>query len=216
VVNSTIADNAGVGIAAGIVAWNTIVAGNGTDLGGPLGGGGSNLVGGTPGFAGAGDYHLASGSPAIDTGDNTAVPASLLTDADGDPRILNAGSGTARVDIGWDEALGGWQGSGSDAGTDAGPSDAGSTEDAGPADAGSADAGSPDAGSPDAGPSDAGPDGGISVGGTGADAGSSTGGGSGCSSSPGGALAWLGAATWMCGRRRKQRAMAPGHARLNA
>ncbi|HMC68076.1 MAG TPA: right-handed parallel beta-helix repeat-containing protein, partial [Mycobacteriales bacterium] len=81
VVNSTIADNSGFGLGAGIVAFNSIVAGNGTDLDGPLGGGGNNLVGGTPGFVGGGDYHLAPGSPAIDRGDNSAVPASLTVDA---------------------------------------------------------------------------------------------------------------------------------------
>ncbi len=45
-----------------------------------------------------GDYHLQSGSPAIDAGDNTAVPSWLTIDFEGDLRIL----GTA-VDIGADE-----------------------------------------------------------------------------------------------------------------
>jgi parallel beta-helix repeat protein len=34
-----------------------------------------------------GDWHLGIGSPCIDTGDNAAVPPSVLTDLDGNPRI---------------------------------------------------------------------------------------------------------------------------------
>ena len=36
-----------------------------------------------------GDWHLGAGSPCIDTGDNTALPPSVLTDLDGNPRIVN-------------------------------------------------------------------------------------------------------------------------------
>jgi len=36
-----------------------------------------------------GDWHLGAGSPCIDAGDNTAVPPSVLTDLDGNPRIAN-------------------------------------------------------------------------------------------------------------------------------
>ncbi len=48
------------------------------------------------------DYHLQAGSPAIDAGDGSAagLPA---TDIDGEPRILDGGSGQAVVDIGSDE-----------------------------------------------------------------------------------------------------------------
>jgi predicted outer membrane repeat protein len=35
-----------------------------------------------------GDYHLLLDSPCVDTGDNTAVPPSVLTDLDGKPRII--------------------------------------------------------------------------------------------------------------------------------
>ncbi len=219
VVNSTIADNTGAGLGNGIVVYNTIAAGNGTDLDGTLGGGGNNLIGVAPGFVGPGDYHLAPGSPAIDRGDNSAVPASLVVDADGDPRILNGGSGSATVDIGWDEALSGFVEI-TDAGTDAGPaSDAGTGADAG-SDAGvESDAGSPsdagvesDAGSPsdagvvsDAGnPSDAGS--GNDAGSL-ADAGSSGPPQSGCgcrTGSPGGAVMWLAAVAFFFSRRRRR------------
>jgi len=36
-----------------------------------------------------GDYHLLPGSPCIDAGDNSAVPPSVVTDLDGNPRIIN-------------------------------------------------------------------------------------------------------------------------------
>ncbi len=37
----------------------------------------------------SGDYHLGAGSPCIDIGDNNAVPPSVATDMDGNPRIIN-------------------------------------------------------------------------------------------------------------------------------
>ena len=47
----------------------------------------------------AGDYHLAQGSPAVDTGTNAAV--SVDTDLDGNPRIVDGtGDGSAVVDMG--------------------------------------------------------------------------------------------------------------------
>ena len=198
VVNSTIADNGGIGLfAASATVWNTIVAGNGTDVSGAIGGGGTNLIGGAPGFVGGGDYHLAAGSPAIDTGTNSAVPASLVIDGDGDPRVLNAGSGAATVDIGWDEATTGWPAP--DAGTpDAGAPDAGAP-DAGAPDAGAPDAGAPDAGAPDAGVPDAGVD-------AGADGGSGSTSTSGCgcrtSQAAGDLFAWIGAVACFWARRR--------------
>jgi predicted outer membrane repeat protein len=36
-----------------------------------------------------GDYHLSAGSPCIDAGDNTALPAGILTDLDGNPRFVD-------------------------------------------------------------------------------------------------------------------------------
>ncbi|MBA7641265.1 hypothetical protein ES703_48941 [subsurface metagenome] len=36
-----------------------------------------------------GDYHLLPDSPCIDAGDNSAVPPSVVTDLDGNPRIIN-------------------------------------------------------------------------------------------------------------------------------
>jgi hypothetical protein len=64
----------------GSAAWK---ASFGTD-------GGSNLDD-DPLFVDAvdGNLRLASGSPAVDAGDNTAVPANVTTDLDGGPRILN-------------------------------------------------------------------------------------------------------------------------------
>ncbi|MCH8805685.1 MAG: right-handed parallel beta-helix repeat-containing protein [Planctomycetes bacterium] len=37
----------------------------------------------------SGDYHIALGSPAIDAGDNTAVPTGVTTDLDGNPRFVD-------------------------------------------------------------------------------------------------------------------------------
>lgn len=76
-----------------------------------LGGPGNIGVGLAPGFANpeGSDVHLAAGSPCIDAGDNSQVPAFLTTDRDGgvrfvdDPQTLNTGSpptATAIVDMG--------------------------------------------------------------------------------------------------------------------
>lgn len=202
VLDSTIADNSGAGLAATMSAWNTIVVGNGTDLAGALAAGDHNLIGGDAGFVGAGDYHLAPGSPAIDKGDNARVDSALTVDSDGDPRILNGGSGTATVDIGWDEALSGAQGG------DGGIPDAGNLDggqpDAGQSDAGQSDAGEPDAGQLDAGQADAG----LADAGASGDGGGSGGGpasGCGCrTASPSGTLAWMGGIAWLFGRRRRR------------
>jgi hypothetical protein len=53
--------------------------------------------------AAEGDYHLQEESPCINAGDNSAVPASITTDLDGNPRIVNS-----VVDMGvyeWDGRL---------------------------------------------------------------------------------------------------------------
>ena len=59
---------------------------------------GGNNITDDPGFA-AGEYHLPLGSPCIDKGSNAAA-AGILTDIDGDLRIIN---GT--VDMGADEVV---------------------------------------------------------------------------------------------------------------
>ena len=49
----------------------------------------------------AGDLQLQEGSPAIDAGDNYFVPPDVLTDLEGEPRIVDGdGDGTAIVDMG--------------------------------------------------------------------------------------------------------------------
>jgi len=51
--------------------------------------------------ADAGDLHLRENSPAIDAGLNSAVPAGITTDLDGNPRFVDfTGRGTAIVDMG--------------------------------------------------------------------------------------------------------------------
>jgi PKD repeat protein len=111
IVNSTIADNTGAGLAfehttSPTEAYNTIFSGNSTDIDGTLGVSTNNLIGTDPKFAGPGDYHLGGNSPAIDAGDNAAVPTGLTQDIDGDPRVLDGnGDGTATVDIGYDELV---------------------------------------------------------------------------------------------------------------
>ncbi len=53
--------------------------------------------------AGAGDFHLLAGSPCIDAADNTAFPASALTDIDGlarfvdDPTVADTGVGSGPI-----------------------------------------------------------------------------------------------------------------------
>ncbi|MCZ6543319.1 MAG: right-handed parallel beta-helix repeat-containing protein [Planctomycetota bacterium] len=63
-----------------------------------------------------GNYRLQSGSPCIDTGDNTAVPEGVLRDLDGNPRFVAdacAGESGATVDMGAYE----FQGTSCDLGT---------------------------------------------------------------------------------------------------
>jgi predicted outer membrane repeat protein len=110
VINSTVADNGGPGIADELdwasptALFNTIVTGNTVDVVGGLGSTGNNLIGAAAGFVGGGNYHLAAGSAAIDAGDNSQVPLALTKDVDGDDRIADGdGDGTATVDVGYDE-----------------------------------------------------------------------------------------------------------------
>jgi hypothetical protein len=58
---------------------------------------GGNNIDDDPAFVNPdkGDLHLQRGSPAIDSGDNAAIPADVTTDLDGKPRICNG-----RVDMG--------------------------------------------------------------------------------------------------------------------
>jgi hypothetical protein len=65
------------------------------------------LYGGTdadPRFVGSGDLRLRPGSPAIDAGDNAAVPLAVNSDLDGNSRIVAYGS-SAVVDMGAYEAV---------------------------------------------------------------------------------------------------------------
>ncbi len=95
VMNSTIADNpVGDGVynsLASTTITNTIIYGNSTNNLYDAGGGTSttsfSLIGTDPLFVGPGDYHLRSGSPAIDAGTNTGAPDN---DLDGNSRIVNS------------------------------------------------------------------------------------------------------------------------------
>jgi hypothetical protein len=76
-------------VAASVPDRNNLYFGNAVDLGtgesavtpGP------SSVFANPLFVGSGNEHLLPGSPAHDAGDDGAVPADLLADLDGDPRI---------------------------------------------------------------------------------------------------------------------------------
>ena len=116
--NVTIADSAGNNISmvnGSLVLDSSIVGGTGggilgTDCviifsRGPTTGSGCAgfQTAAGPGFAGAGDYHLAPGSPMIDAG-NMAAPTPGILDIDGGPRATDGnGDGVARRDIGADE-----------------------------------------------------------------------------------------------------------------
>ena len=56
---------------------------------------GAASIFGDPHYAGPGDYHLQSGSPARDAGDDGSVPVDLTTDLDGNPRVQGS-----HVDLG--------------------------------------------------------------------------------------------------------------------
>ncbi len=112
-INCTIADNTagrdGGGIFAGgfesgATVTNSIIwANSGDQITGPGGdvmvrfsdvqGGfvGAGNINGDPRFADPtnGDYRVSAGSPAIDAGNNTALPAGIITDLDGNPRFVD-------------------------------------------------------------------------------------------------------------------------------
>ena len=62
---------------------------------------GEGNINADPLFASGSDFHLQTGSPCIDTGNDSAVPPGITTDLDGNPRIVDGdGNGTATVDMG--------------------------------------------------------------------------------------------------------------------
>jgi len=112
IVNNTIADNPGEGIAADAASNPTIVNailwGNGDDLVNATatysdiedGDIGTGNISADPLFVNpeGGDYHLRAGSPCVDAGDPAGVPRAPPDDMDGELRPYGAG-----VDIGADE-----------------------------------------------------------------------------------------------------------------
>jgi hypothetical protein len=92
--NNIVTGNSQVGFeidSSSVTNRNNLVFGNHTDsfTAGP------GTVTADPVFVGSGDFHLRTGSPAIDAGDDGSLPADLTTDLDGNPRIQGA-----HVDIG--------------------------------------------------------------------------------------------------------------------
>lgn len=71
------------GITTGFVNEYNLVFGNGSNTFVP----GPGTVQADPLFAGAGDYRLQAGSPARDAGNDARVPADIVTDLAGGPRI---------------------------------------------------------------------------------------------------------------------------------
>ncbi|MCY3018454.1 MAG: tandem-95 repeat protein [Planctomycetota bacterium] len=61
---------------------------------------GTGNISSDPLFVNAGDLHLQAGSPCIDAGDNTAVPAGVTADLDGNRRIDNVSGVNPVVDMG--------------------------------------------------------------------------------------------------------------------
>ncbi len=85
-------DASGTGEAAQITLAEGVVSVDYTCVQGLTGAlGGIGNTGNDPLFVnpGNGDYRLLPGSPCIDAGDNTAVPAGITTDLDGDPRFVD-------------------------------------------------------------------------------------------------------------------------------
>ena len=50
---------------------------------------GAGEISADPLLGGTAEYHIQSGSPCIDAGDNTAVPQGIATDLDGNPRLVD-------------------------------------------------------------------------------------------------------------------------------
>jgi hypothetical protein len=87
VMNSVIWDNMGQSSAMAVTGEVTAVRYSNIEGGWP----GTGNIDADPLFADPdhGDVHLSAGSPCIDAGDNTAVPAGIDTDLDGNPRFLD-------------------------------------------------------------------------------------------------------------------------------
>ena len=87
IVSGMSAEGLGIGpsVTATVANRNNLVFGNGSDMFTP----GPGTVFGDPLFIDPshGNYHLKPGSPAIDAGDDGAVPSDLAADLDGNPRI---------------------------------------------------------------------------------------------------------------------------------
>jgi parallel beta-helix repeat protein len=104
VTNNIVMGN-GVGIAAAwavapVVDYNDVY-GNDSDYVGCAAG--ANDISGNPKFMGSGNFHLASTSPCIDVGDDSAAGLPSI-DFEGDPRVQDGdGDTTATVDMGADE-----------------------------------------------------------------------------------------------------------------
>ena len=86
--NNIVSENSDVGISIGPAFASSFANRNNLAFGGQQSftpGPGTLIA--DPLFVGNGDYHLQAGSPAVDAGDDGAVPGDLLTDLDGCPRI---------------------------------------------------------------------------------------------------------------------------------
>jgi len=91
------------GVSSVTISYSDVDGGQGSvfvEPGGSTLNWGSGMIDSDPLFvdSATGDYHLASGSPCIDTGDPAFVPEPGETDIDGDPRIVND-----IIDMGADE-----------------------------------------------------------------------------------------------------------------
>jgi hypothetical protein len=100
ITGSDVAGLSTVATGAGLVSASdhrNLFFGNAADVVGRAAG--ANSVFANPMYTGTSDFHLLPGSLAIDAGDDGSVPADLLIDLDGNPRIQGR-----HVDIGAYEA----------------------------------------------------------------------------------------------------------------